>query len=288
MTAKSIEGEMPLPAKACRFYDKEILPKIDHIRGTVRLHGVLKKIGLSSIVSKTGKGFRLDAVSREPVFSEKRDAKYIFMEAQYLEEFLEATADAQIFCDVGGYHGFHSLVSNSRRSIVFEADPENAEHIRQNIALNPDQDIELVEKAVWSSNGSLEFEAEGSGTSHVSENGIEKEAVTLDSFFEDRQDPDVVKVDVEGGEGHVLEEAEKVLRRSKPVLFVEFHVGNRLQSYGHSIDEIQNFLSELGYQLVWSQDRASEVHAVFKTEEEQPQGYWDSFQSKALPPREVF
>jgi len=264
MTAKSIEGEMPLPAKACRFYDKEILPKIDHIRGTVRLHGVLKKIGLSSIVSKTGKGFRLDAVSREPVFSEKRDAKYIFMEAQYLEEFLEATADAQIFCDVGGYHGFHSLVSNSRRSIVFEADPENADHLKNNIALNPDRYVELVEKAVWSSNGTVEFEAEGSGTSHVSETGIETEAFTLDSFFEDREAPNVIKIDVEGAGFQVLKGATEILEEYKPDIFIELHDDGRIESLGGSREQIEDLLKTHGYEKKFERDRGSETHQVWK------------------------
>jgi FkbM family methyltransferase len=264
MTAKSIEGEMPLTAKAYMFYDKEILPEINHIRGTVRLHGILKKIGVSSIVRNTRKGFRLDAVGQEPVFSDKLDAKYVFIETKYLDRFLEATEDTHVFCDVGGYHGFYSLVSDSKKSIVFEADPSNAQHIRENIELNPGQDIELVEKAVWSSNSSVEFEAEGSGTSHISEKGIEREAVTLDSFFEDIEDPDVVKIDVEGVEGHVLEGAEKVLERSKPKIFLEIHLRGRTDSFGFPEEELLSILEDFGYEVVFSENRGGEKLVIFE------------------------
>lgn len=266
-------------------YETEIYPKVKHLRGATRLQKWNRKIGEFIVSSKTSEGnYRLDVLESKPVFQSREDFKYYFFENKYFSKLYNELLETDVFCDVGGYHGFYGLVSNSEQSIIFEADPNNAEYIRENIALSPDQDIELVEKAVWSSNGSLEFEAEGSGTSHVSNEGIERESVTLDTFFEDRQDPDVLKIDVEGAEGHVLEGAERLLCRSHPVLFIELHLNNRIQSFGHSIDEIQSFLSELGYDLVWHQDRGGEVHCVFKIEGKSPQSYWDSFQSEALPP----
>jgi FkbM family methyltransferase len=262
MTA--IFDEAPISVNAYRIYSDRIYPNIEHVRGTTRLHNLLKEISLKSILSDTGDGCRLDILKQEPVFQEKLDSKYVFMETDYLEHLLRATEEANVFCDVGGYHGFYSLVSNSEKSIVFEADPTNAERIRQNLELNPDRDIELVEKAVWSSETTLQFEAEASGTSHVSENGIEIESVTLDSFFENTEDPDVVKIDVEGAEGHVLEGAKQVMERSKPTIFLEIHLKGRTDSFGYSKKELYSVLDSFGYEFVFSENRGGEKLVIFK------------------------
>ena len=184
------------------------------------------------------------------------------MEKDYLKKILSETLEAQVFCDVGGYHGFYSLVSKAEKNYVFEVDPENLETLKKNVELNPTQDIRIQEKAVWSSNGSVKVETGEGGKSNVSSQGLERESVTLDSFFEDREDPDVVKIDVEGAEGHVLQGAEQVLEKSHPTLFIEFHFDNRLSSFGHSFSELKKFLQDFGYSFEFVQNRGSEKLVV--------------------------
>lgn len=240
-------------------YEQSIYPELKHLRGFTRLRQWVRSIGIELVSSKTSDGcYRLEVVQGKPSFQSKNDLKYYFFEYSYFARLFNELLEADVFCDVGGYHGFYSLVSSSERSIVFEADPANADHIRENIELNADKDVELVEKAVWSSKETLNFEADGSGTSHVSQNGIEREAVTLDSFFDDRQDPDVLKIDVEGAEGHVLEGSEELLERSHPTLFIEFHFENRIKSFGHSYEDLKAFLENLGYSFSVLEDRGSE------------------------------
>lgn len=48
-------------------------------------------------------------------------------------------------------------------------------------------------------------------------------AIALDDYARRRGDPTVVKIDVDGGEGEVIEGALETLRRARPVLFLEVH-----------------------------------------------------------------
>jgi hypothetical protein len=57
----------------------------------------------------------------------------------------------------------------------------------------------------------------------------------------------LIKIDVEGAELEVLRGAEKLLKRWKPKLLIEVH-GFALPSFGTSVNELRNFLGNLGYQ----------------------------------------
>lgn len=228
---------------------EEVYPYVKNLRGFTRLRKLSWKLGIEAVTSKVENGYRLETVEGKPVFKNKSDVKYCFFEHKYFSKLYNELLDAEVFCDVGGYHGFYSLVSETSKNYCFEADSSNAEKIRENFDLNPEKDLELVEKAVWSSNGTVNMVEGLDGKSHVGINGAEIDAVTLDSFFENRPDPDVIKVDVEGAEGHVLEGAERILERSHPTLFIEFHFDNRLESFGHSFEGLKEFLEVFGYNI---------------------------------------
>jgi len=165
----------------------------------------LQRIGISSIVEETeDEDFVLEYLDQKPIFSELLDVRCVFMEREYFQEFLKATEDAEVFCDVGGYHGFYSLVSYAEQNYCFEVDPENLDGLQKNLELNPEQEVNLQKKAVWNKSGKVNIDTGHGGKCHVSSTGLEREAVTLDSFFEDRADPDIIKIDVEGAEADVV------------------------------------------------------------------------------------
>jgi hypothetical protein len=132
---------------------------------------------------------------------------------------------------------------------------ENFRKIEKNIDLNPEKNIELHKKAVWSEETKIGTSGD-LGQSHIDGEG-ETEAITLDNFFSKRKDPDVIKIDVEGAEGHVITGAEKLLKRSSPTLFIEVHFGGRLESYDSSYNEIKEKLKNYGYSLKTIQNRSS-------------------------------
>lgn len=61
------------------------------------------------------------------------------------------------------------------------------------------------------------------------------EAVTVDGLAERFGPPDVLYVDVEGYEQHVLQGAQRTLQSGSPDCFVEVHVAAGLETFGGTI-----------------------------------------------------
>ena len=136
-----------------------------------------------------------------------------------------------VFYDVGAHIGYISLHSArlavpGGKVFAFEADPGNAARIRDHVQLNSMPQVEVVGAAVWSECKTLSFQSapdsssKNTGAVAALRNGpdtaktIVVEALTLDRFAADHRLPNVVKVDVEGGEEQVLKGAEGVFRNA--------------------------------------------------------------------------
>lgn len=156
---------------------------------------------------------------------------------QALQKYLRP---GMIFYDLGANIGFFSLiaarlVSRQGRVVAFEADPEIAVRLRENLAYNKFTHAAVEEKAVWSEPATVSFARVDSNTSpdrglgHVSTgdsaaaNTISVEAVSLDEFVLSQPAPDFLKCDVEGAEAAVFQGAEQLLREKHPILLVEMH-----------------------------------------------------------------
>jgi FkbM family methyltransferase len=103
--------------------------------------------------------------------------------------------------DIGANIGFFSLLAGrlvgaTGRVTAFEADPEIAARLRENVAQNQGVPISVEEKTVWSSSSPVFFaraDAEVSphrGLGHVIDNGVDKsasstirvEAISVDEY----------------------------------------------------------------------------------------------------------
>jgi FkbM family methyltransferase len=174
---------------------------------------------------------------------------------QALAENLRA---GQTFYDLGANIGFFSLmaarlVGPAGRVICFEADPEIAARLRENLAYNKFEQAAVEQKAVWSRAGVIRFArvepaaSPDRGLGHVqaaenvdSNTTIEVVAVSLDQYSESHPLPDFVKCDVEGAEVEVFAGAERLLSEKRPGLLVEMHsVENHAR--------LKKKFSELGY-----------------------------------------
>ena len=113
--------------------------------------------------------------------------------------------------DAGGHVGWYGLLMarlTGAPVLVFEGDAEACARIERNLARNP------AEGALVDVRNALLTDRPGDGGSEVSID----EVAAAEGFV-----PDVIKVDVDGGETAVLAGAERVLRERRPHLFVETH-----------------------------------------------------------------
>jgi len=136
-----------------------------------------------------------------------------------------------VFFDIGANIGLHSYyVSKTHpevKVIAFEPLPINASYIREAIARNNLDKIELVEEAISSSVGLSFFDERDNNSKGMlskKESHLKVKTNTLDEYvFSTGVFPDVVKIDVEGAKGDVLEGASKLIKMRPPVFIIELH-----------------------------------------------------------------
>jgi FkbM family methyltransferase len=162
---------------------------------------------------------------------------------------------ARVF-DVGAHQGvvamiLADLVGDSGRVVAVEATPHNAELAARNASSNGLAQIEVLHAAGADAPGELRFSPRMNG--HVAadeEAGVSVRAVTVDELTAEYGPPQVVFVDVEGYELHVLRGARATLDAHRPDLFVEVHTGEGLERFGDADDLLR--LIPTGYEILVS------------------------------------
>lgn len=159
-------------------------------------------------------------------------------EPQVQRALAEHIRPGMIFYDLGANIGFFSLIAarlvgEKGRVVSFEADPELAGRLRENIARNRFPWVSVEQKAVWSACGPVTFARAdpaqspdrglGFVTQTAATNTIQVEAVTLDSYAQSSPAPDFIKCDVEGAEVEVMRGARNLLQRKRPIILCEVH-----------------------------------------------------------------
>lgn len=147
----------------------------------------------------------------------------------------------QIIYDIGANIGFITLLFARNTGpkghvYAFEALPENTRRLEQNIELNGFQErVSVIPAAVLDHSGEVEFlvgpstsmgKVQGSAGRKLSEGHetIQVEGVSVDGFIDSGKPvPDIVKMDIEGGEVLALSGMERTLRENRSLLMVELH-----------------------------------------------------------------
>lgn len=154
----------------------------------------------------------------------------------------EFVRPGMIVYDVGANIGYVSLLlahaaRPNGRVFAFEALPANIERIRRNVDLNRlGKQITLMPQAVADKSGELTFYVhESVGMGKVAGSAGRREehyqaeitvrAISLDEFVYEHGNPapDVVKMDIEGGEVLALPGMRRVLMEHHPLLLLELH-----------------------------------------------------------------
>lgn len=167
--------------------------------------------------------------------------------------------------DVGSYVGFFALAmaragGPAGRVVAFEPDPESAARLREHVARNQmDNYIQVVEAAAWhKSADKIPYRrgaqarsqggvvADGMNPVLAAGEQILVRSISLDEFIADGNPaPQLIKVDVEGGEALILAGAENLIIRGKPLIICEVH-------HQAAALWLEQWLPERGYCLEWT------------------------------------
>jgi FkbM family methyltransferase len=161
--------------------------------------------------------------------------------------------------DVGANIGYVSLllakrVGENGQVLSFEPLPANQDRLQKNVALNPNMNVRLISKAVSEKEGETTFLVHASGgmgklqgfagQKADYENKIQVETVSLDGFVykEKNAVPNIIKIDIEGGEVQALKGMPRLFKEAKPILLIELH--------GHeAAEDTLAILHKAGYNL---------------------------------------
>ncbi|HEY0515487.1 MAG TPA: FkbM family methyltransferase [Solirubrobacteraceae bacterium] len=151
-------------------------------------------------------------------------------------------AGARVF-DLGAHQAVIALmlareVGAQGQVVAIEAEPHNARVALLNRELNDARNLVVLHAAGAARAGVLSF-AEGLNGQIDEQSGagnVEVPAVTVDDLARDYGAPQLVMIDVEGYEGHVLDGAAGVLEAGTSAFLVEIH--EELAAFGGSASEI--------------------------------------------------
>lgn len=185
-------------------------------------------------------------------------------EKGFLTDLVELVKPGIIVYDIGSAQGLYSLFAAAFGSEVyaFDPDPISIAAIHANIKLNHtlSESIHVLPMAItnqaattkiyWDKTGtyapSLKKTARGLQDSKFVETTAIDNLIKIGNF----RKPQIVKIDVEGAEGLVLEGMVDLLSSSdKPLyIFIELHP-NFLPQFGFSVNQVINALLEYNYVL---------------------------------------
>ncbi|MBS1952128.1 MAG: hypothetical protein OJF59_000927 [Cytophagales bacterium] len=152
---------------------------------------------------------------------------------------------------------FSSLAKNGT-VLGFEPDPVNFNHCKKNVMLNQANNIHLFPVGLGDLNTTLKIEVRtvtNRGGNRIAvnpnQNGADVEIIRLDDFTPATKlsHINLIKIDVEGYEHHVLKGAKEILRQHMPVLFIELD-NNNLRDQGSSAVSLIQFLIDIGYRHI--------------------------------------
>jgi len=172
------------------------------------------------------------------------------------EKLSDRPGGPQVFLDVGAHIGKYAILAgrllrNTGRVIAFEPEPDNFRLLQKNVALNGLANVRCLNVGCWSHDGSLKlYRARGNlgGHSFLGPRGgesVEVSVRTLDSVLPEQGtgSVDMIKIDVERGESHVLRGARRILESSPRVMVLVEESGNPGTS------SALRFLSSIGFRV---------------------------------------
>lgn len=182
---------------------------------------------------------------------------YFGVKTEPRDSLYELIKPGMIILDIGANIGetaleFGRRTGKSGHVYAFEPFPSTFQHLQKHLQWNKQENVTAVQLGIADHPGTLKLENNPNNTAgnRVSTTGSDVQVTTLDAYVSEKQcgKIDFIKIDVEGFELHVLRGAQEVLRRDKPILFVEA-VDEFLQLQNSSTHALVKFLEECNYSL---------------------------------------
>jgi FkbM family methyltransferase len=172
--------------------------------------------------------------------------------------FEEALEPGMTVLDIGAHIGYFTLlaaraVGPAGRVYAFESDPSNFRYLEHNVALNGMGDIvTAVSKAVTETSGTRSFFPNDKNsllsslfTDGAADDRLTVECTTVDDYLDRDARVGVIKIDVEGGELHVLRGmTETLAAQDRVIMFLECNP-RALKRAGVSVSALIEELKEL-------------------------------------------
>lgn len=193
-------------------------------------------------------------------------------EKPVLEDFLSELNEEDVFWDVGAHNGIYSVFSSNilddDNIYSFEPNPDARNTLINNFDRNQVKP-NVIKYALSNSSGEIQLKRTqnkrgGRGTINTN-NSIEEyneftDEITVEQISGDdliksgAAPPDVMKIDVEGSEGLVLEGlSETLLKHQTRLIYLEIHrpsdVGQSVNDFGFSVTEVEDILHSYDYEL---------------------------------------
>ncbi len=176
--------------------------------------------------------------------------------------FQECLESGDNMLDIGANNGYYTVVASrlvGARGTVhsFEASPRMCKLLRDNVMMNPCDNVTVHEIAVSNHAGSVTFHEAPDGLSGLGSlrdlgaetNGVTTvDSVAIDSMLDSLPPIKLAKIDVEGADYLVLQGMQALIERDHPVLISEFNPA-WFAELGASGDEVYAFLRDRGYDV---------------------------------------
>lgn len=168
--------------------------------------------------------------------------------------------------DIGAHVGFYTLlaahkVGENGKVYAFEPAPNNINYLKKHVALNEFDNVHVIEAAVADSDGTTYFDFRTSSYSGQIADGGDVEVVlrSLDSLIQsgEVEQPDLIKIDVEGAESLVLDGSQSLLANYKPKLLIAIHGSEqlalceqKLQTLGYDVEKLEEHQAGIHFDLL--------------------------------------
>lgn len=147
-------------------------------------------------------------------------------EARKRRLFAKTVKPGNVVYDIGAHVGYYTILSSRlvKHGSVYAFEPlsRNLEYLRLHVGMNELKNVNIVDAAVSDQTGVSSFEEGFHTNGHLSEHGgISVRTLRLDTC--EFPPPDIIKMDIEGGEADALHGMADMLRLHHPIIFLATH-----------------------------------------------------------------